>query len=514
MSYQVLARKWRPKSFAEMVGQQPILQILQNALSQKRIHHAYLFSGTRGVGKTTLGRIITKCLNCETGITATPCNTCNTCKAIDAGNFVDLIEIDAASRTKVEDTRELLNNVQYAPTTGRYKVYLIDEVHMLSGHSFNALLKTLEEPPEHVKFLLATTDPQKLPITVLSRCLKLQLNLLTQEQISEHLQHILKQENVTFEDSALNHIAKAAAGSMRDALSLLDQAIAFGNGDIKTQDVITMLGITSDEFIWEMLSALGENDTEKMLATCKTLANRACNFNDACESLQTALYHINCQQVAPNTIPDSADGKKQFETFAKQFSPEQVQLYYQIVSLSKRDLPLAPTPELGFEMMCLRLAAFSPMSNDSPQNRQKKNLIEKKKPSSNDLTAANWHQVVEKIGLSGMTSIIAKNANVGKITDNEVELTVSGTHQSLCNDNQRGILTKAISDWLGRQIRVKFVESSEETQQETPIMRQQRERSQAQQRAEHSLTSDPHVQSLMRVFEGDIDTSSVALVDE
>jgi DNA polymerase-3 subunit gamma/tau len=360
MSYQVLARKWRPRNFREMVGQEHVLRALINALDNERLHHAYLFTGTRGVGKTTIARIFAKSLNCEQGISSTPCGVCNTCREIDEGRFVDLIEVDAASRTKVEDTRELLDNVQYAPTRGRFKVYLIDEVHMLSGHSFNALLKTLEEPPPHVKFLLATTDPQKLPVTILSRCLQFSLKRLHIDQIQPHLQHLLEQEEIPFEAAALNDLARAADGSMRDALSLLDQAIAFGAGELKAEEVRTMLGTIDRGQVFELLRALAAADGPRLLQVIDGLAQQAPDFAGVLGELISALHNIAILQVIPGAEVGDAGEHEALNALAAELSPEDVQLWYQIALTGRRDLPLAPDGRGGFEMVMLRMLAFRP----------------------------------------------------------------------------------------------------------------------------------------------------------
>lgn len=360
MSYQVLARKWRPRTFREMVGQEHVLQALINALDRNRLHHAYLFTGTRGVGKTTIARILAKCLNCETGVSSEPCGTCTACMEINEGRFVDLIEVDAASRTKVEDTRELLENVQYAPTRGRFKVYLIDEVHMLSSHSFNALLKTLEEPPPHVKFLLATTDPQKLPITILSRCLQFNLKNMSPERIVEHLQFILDKEMVPFELSALWHLGRAADGSMRDAMSLTDQAIAFGGGKVAETEVTTMLGTIDQGLVYELLTALATLNGEQMLAAVALLAEHAPDYNAALAELLTVLHRIAIAQALPEAVDNSFGDRTQVLELAQQIPAEDVQLFYQTALLGRRDLHLSPDPRGGFEMVLLRMLAFKP----------------------------------------------------------------------------------------------------------------------------------------------------------
>jgi len=360
MSYQVLARKWRPANFREMVGQEHVLKALINALDHNRLHHAYLFTGTRGVGKTTIARILAKCLNCEAGVTSTPCGECSSCVEISEGRFIDLIEVDAASRTKVEDTRELLDNVQYAPTRGRYKIYLIDEVHMLSNHSFNALLKTLEEPPEHVKFLLATTDPQKLPVTVLSRCLQFNLKNMSPERIVGHLQHVLANEAVPFDEAALWLLARGADGSMRDALSLTDQAIAYGSGQIGESDVALMLGTIDHQLIQNLMTGLMTSDGKQLLESVAKFAEHAPDFNAALADLLTLLHRIAIAQALPEALDNSFGDRKQILEFASRMPAEDVQLFYQTALIGRRDLHLASDPRSGFEMTLLRMLAFKP----------------------------------------------------------------------------------------------------------------------------------------------------------
>ena len=360
MSYQVLARKWRPGSFKEMVGQEHVLQALVNALDNDRLHHAYLFTGTRGVGKTTIARILAKCLNCEQGVTSTPCGKCSACCEIAEGRFVDLLEVDAASRTKVDDTRELLDNVQYAPTKGRYKVYLIDEVHMLSGHSFNALLKTLEEPPPHVKFLLATTEPQKLPVTVLSRCLQFNLKNLTAERIVKHLSHVLEQEQIPFEENGLWSLARAADGSMRDALSLTDQAIAHGNGKVTETEVAAMLGTINLSAIQAIAKAIACNDVKEVMFQVNNMAEFSPDYFTALGDLLSLLHRVAIYQALPDALDNSHGDLVTVTELGSQLSREAVQLLYQIGLLGRKDLPLAPDSRIGFEMVLLRMLAFQP----------------------------------------------------------------------------------------------------------------------------------------------------------
>ena len=368
MSYQVLARKWRPRSFNEMVGQTHVLKALVNALDSQRLHHAYLFTGTRGVGKTTIARIIAKCLNCETGISSTPCGVCSICKEIDEGRFIDLIEVDAASRTKVEDTRELLDNVQYSPSRGRFKVYLIDEVHMLSTSSFNALLKTLEEPPPHVKFLLATTDPQKLPVTVLSRCLQFSLKNMPPERVVDHLTHVLAAENIPFENDALWLLGRAADGSMRDAMSLTDQAIAFGEGKVLAADVRAMLGTLDHGQVYGVLHALLEGDARALIEAVRHLAEQGPDWNGVLSEMLNVLHRVAIAQALPEAVDNGQGDRERVLELARVLPSEDVQFYYQMGLIGRRDLPLSPDPRSGFEMVLLRMLAFRPAdTHDAPR---------------------------------------------------------------------------------------------------------------------------------------------------
>lgn len=367
MSYQVLARKWRPRFFAEMVGQEHVLRALINALNDQRLHHAYLFTGTRGVGKTTIARILAKCLNCEQGVSATPCGECSSCREIAEGRFVDLIEVDAASRTKVEDTRELLDNVQYAPTRGRYKVYLIDEVHMLSTHSFNALLKTLEEPPEHVKFLLATTDPQKLPITVLSRCLQFSLKNMTPDKIVSYLETVLKAEDVRYEETALWQLGRAAQGSMRDALSLTDQAIAYGQGEVFEHQVNAMLGTIDRGRVFKLAEILATGQVAELLSIVAAMAEHGPDYDEVVQALMQLWHKVAVAQVAPSSVDNTEGDKAAIMQLAAAMRPEDIQLFYQTALVGRKDLPLAADPRQGFEMILLRMLAFKPV-NSAPLN--------------------------------------------------------------------------------------------------------------------------------------------------
>lgn len=360
MSYQVLARKWRPQSFADVVGQEHVLTAIANGLSLGRIHHAYLFSGTRGVGKTSIARLLAKGLNCESGVTATPCGKCANCREIEEGRFVDLLEIDAASRTKVEDTRELLDNVQYAPARGRFKVYLIDEVHMLSRHSFNALLKTLEEPPEHVKFLLATTDPQKLPVTILSRCLQFHLKALDVEQIKGQLEKVLLDEKIPSEPKALSLLARAAQGSMRDALSLTDQAIAMGSGSVSTDAVSAMLGTLDEEYTLSLLEALEQGSGETLMAQVGQIAAKGIDWESLLVDTLALLHQVAMIQLLPSALDPLKHSESRMRELARRISPQDLQLYYQTLLVGRKELPYAPDRRMGVEMTLLRALAFHP----------------------------------------------------------------------------------------------------------------------------------------------------------
>jgi DNA polymerase III subunit gamma/tau len=365
MSYQVLARKWRPRFFDEMVGQEHVLRALINALNEQRLHHAYLFTGTRGVGKTTIARILAKCLNCEEGISARPCGQCSSCREIAEGRFVDLIEVDAASRTRVEDTRELLDNVQYAPTRGRFKVYLIDEVHMLSTHSFNALLKTLEEPPAHVKFLLATTDPQKLPVTVLSRCLQFSLKNMTPESIVGYLETVLTAEQVSYEVPALWQLGRAAQGSMRDALSLTDQAIAFGEGSVQELQVTSMLGTMDRGRLFKLAEVMARASAAEILTEVAEMAEHAPDYDEVVQGLLGVWHRAALAQVVPDAIDNTQGDRAAILALAHAMNPEDLQLYYQVALTGRKDLALSPDPRQGFEMLVLRMLAFRPLPQAS-----------------------------------------------------------------------------------------------------------------------------------------------------
>jgi DNA polymerase-3 subunit gamma/tau len=512
MSYQVLARKWRPRRFQDMIGQEHVLRMLTNALDQKRLHHAYLFTGTRGVGKTTLGRILAKCFNCETDVTSSPCGTCHTCKAIDAGHFLDLYEVDAASRTKVEDTRELLDNVLYAPSQGRYKVYLIDEAHMLSNHSFNALLKTLEEPPEHVKFVLATTDPKRLPATILSRCLQFHLKKITSEHITKHLQHICTEETVTHEIPALEQLAKAADGSMRDALSLLDQAIAYGQGAVNKNEVNIILGSMAQDDILPLLQAIATHDGSHLFNNIALLAERAPDFQQILEDLISILHQIAINQIVPNTL----HLEESITLLAKQFTPEDVQLYYQIALLGKRDITLTPSPQQGFEMTMLRMLAFKPTITA----RATTAAIETTAPEPEKIRTANnenvapplsitspveWRDLLPKLGLSGMAYALAANCTLETMTENKVVLALSANHQPMLNQKLQERIAEAFLRHFKQPLQLAIIISN--TELSTPIKQQQHEKKQQLDVATHSIMQDPKIKQLIDMYDATVEVS-------
>lgn len=518
MSYQVLARKWRPQSFKDMVGQEAILRMLANALEQKRIHHAYLFTGTRGVGKTTLGRILAKCLNCETGITSTPCGTCSICKAVDAGQFLDLYEIDAASRTKVEEMRDLLDNVMYQPTQGRYKIYLIDEVHMLSNHSFNALLKTLEEPPEHVKFLLATTDPKRLPITILSRCLQFNLKRILPEQIARHLQHICETEKITAEQTALERLAHGADGSMRDALSLLDQAIAYGHGEVKFADVKSMLGSMAQEDVLPLLEALAAQDGAQLFTAIAELAERAPDFQQVLEEITSLLHKTALAQI----LPDIAKQHHAALTLANKFSPEEVQLYYQIALLGRRDLAHAAAQQQGFEMTMLRMLAFKPgaqIAQTSPAPAAKAKPVQQtqaaastEKTPAAPIAAAitgmkEWADILPTLGLSGMGLALASNCTMDSIIDNKIKLLLAANHQPMLNAKLKERLNEALNKHFGKEMQLEIEISAADLA--TPVKQQQQQTAKRLETATQNLLQDPKVKQLIEMYDATVEVSLV-----
>ncbi|MDP3678042.1 MAG: DNA polymerase III subunit gamma/tau, partial [Methylotenera sp.] len=494
MSYQVLARKWRPKSFETLVGQDHVVRALTNALEQNRLHHAYLFTGTRGVGKTTLARILAKSLNCETGITAKPCGVCNACTEIDKGRFVDLIEVDAASNTQVDAMRDLLDNAQYAPTAGRFKVYIIDEGHMLSKSAFNAMLKTLEEPPAHVKFILATTDPQKVPVTVLSRCLQFNLRQMAGTSITGHLQNILGQENIPFEATALHLISRAAAGSMRDALSLTDQAIAYGGQTVNEAEVRAMLGAIDQSYLYQLLDALLANDGSSLINQAKAMEERSISFEAALNDFAQLLHQIAVAQTVPESVADDLPEREALLALAQKLPAETLQLYYQIALLGRRDIGLAPDEFAGFTMSLLRMLAFTPNDGSpsvSPKKTEQTNKLARPAPaisqakpvaappieakplpaetlsqqinvnpqtlSEASTTPAgssfngNWRSLVDELKL-GLARELAKHCELIAYDEHSISLSVPEAQKHLLSPNYQEKLGSAIAQYFDKKI--------------------------------------------------------------
>lgn len=564
MSYQVLARKWRPKSFNTLVGQEHVVRALTNALEQQRLHHAYLFTGTRGVGKTTIARILAKSLNCEQGITATPCGVCNACTEIDKGRFIDLIEVDAASNTQVDAMRELLENAQYAPTAGRFKVYIIDEVHMLSKSAFNAMLKTLEEPPAHVKFILATTDPQKVPVTVLSRCLQFNLRQMASTTITEHLTQILQQEQIGFEASAIHLIARAAAGSMRDALSLTDQAIAYGNQSVNEAEVRSMLGAIDQSYLYEILQALLANDSAALIAKAKTMDTRSISFEAALGDLSAILHQIAIAKTCPETIAQDLPERTAIMQLADTISAETLQLYYQISILGRRDIGLAPDEYAGFTMTLLRMLAFTPqekLSDTAPPperkvvtsgataylNEQRKaapTIESESAPVTPVIPAApiearveqptpppvvstpiapiqtetqdnslpqrsfngDWRSLVEQQLKLGLARALAQNCEMVAYDEHSITLKLAETHKHLASPNYQDKLSDAIYQHFGHKIKLHFEIGSEAN---TPAKQNAIEKATIQSNAESAILQDHFVQSLMNDFGATIIPNSI-----
>jgi DNA polymerase-3 subunit gamma/tau len=561
MSYQVLARKWRPKTFQELVGQEHVVRALSNALEQQRLHHAYLFTGTRGVGKTTLARILAKALNCETGITAQPCGVCSACTEIDKGRFVDMLEVDAASNTKVDQMRDLLENAQYAPTVARFKVFIIDEVHMLSTSSFNAMLKTLEEPPAHVKFILATTDPQKMPVTVLSRCLQFNLRQMPAPAITEHLQAVLQKESITAETVALQLIARAASGSMRDALSLLDQAIAYGLGAVREADVRAMLGAIDQSYLFTLLQALARRDGTGLLAVARNMEERSLSFDAALGELALLLHQVALAQTVPDAIPADLPERAQILELATLFRPEDIQLYYQIGLLARRDLGLAPDEYAGFSMCLLRMLAFTPgevpavkpaplqptttaapppapaavpqpsrqsapvaleepVQDYAPPLEQKSERAQEipeqdinnpaEEPSTATTTPVfdgNWRELVDKLKLSGMARMLAQNCALEEFDGNRIRLSVPPEHKHLLDNTYQEKLRATLRDHFGKHLQVAIDIGN--ASMNTPARQINQEKAARQAEAEASIQNDPFVRDLMESFGATIIPSTI-----
>ncbi|PKO31244.1 MAG: DNA polymerase III subunit gamma/tau [Betaproteobacteria bacterium HGW-Betaproteobacteria-7] len=530
MSYQVLARKWRPRNFSTLVGQEHVVRALNHALSERRLHHAYLFTGTRGVGKTTIARILAKSLNCESGITATPCGTCSACVEIDGGRFVDLLEVDAATNTKVDEMRQLLENAVYAPTRGRFKVYVIDEVHMLSNSAFNAMLKTLEEPPEHVKFILATTDPQKIPVTVLSRCLQFNLKQMPASAITGHLANILQAESVSFDAGALALIARSAAGSMRDALSLLDQAIAHGAGKVEEEQVRSMLGTVDRDYLFAILDALAAGDASAMLAVAADLGMRSLSFSAALQELATLFTTLQIAQCVPSAIDDDDPGRDRLLALAAVFSPEFVQLGYQIAVVGRNELPAAPDEYSGFVMTLLRLHTFRPStvadvvaaarpspprppavlpSSPAPQSVATPQRRAPPEPEVASAGAGNseWSGIVATLNLSGLARTLAQHCELRHLDDLECLLRLAPAHSHLQMKPAPERLQQALSEHFGRPLRVRFELADNEV--DTPAAAAGKDRQLRLEKAVAAIEQDGFVRDVIESFDASVVESSI-----
>ncbi len=528
MSYLVLARKWRPKTFADTVGQEHVLQALVNALESGRLHHAYLFTGTRGVGKTTIARILAKSLNCEKGVTAEPCGECSACVEIDEGRFVDLIEVDAASKTKVDDTRDMLDNVQYAPARGRYKVYLIDEVHMLSKSSFNALLKTLEEPPPHVKFLLATTDPQKLPVTVLSRCLQFNLTRLTPRLIQERLDLICEAEKIETDGASTALIARAADGSLRDALSLLDQAIAYCGGKLDEKQVATMLGTIDRAHVGRLVRLLAAQDAAGVIAALREIDEQFPDYARLLEDLARVLQRVAVYQVVGSIDDDDEITDAELEEFASSLAPADVQLFYQVALVGRRDLNLAPDPKSGAEMTLLRMLAFRPAAAGSAaptatggsakQSDAKPAVAPPPKavqaaparPESASWEAPNWKELVPQLGLSGAERLLAGSCALLRRENNTVFFSLDPGSESYLTRQRKEALANRLSDHFGEPLAVDIsIGAVEEV--ESPMRAEHREADEHFAAERAKLEADPNVQALKDMFGAELNPGSIKL---
>jgi len=531
MSYLVLARKWRPKNFSDTVGQEHVLQALMNALESGRLHHAYLFAGTRGVGKTTIARILAKALNCETGVTAEPCGKCGACQEIDEGRFVDLIEVDAASRTKVDDTRDLLDNVQYAPASGRFKVYLIDEVHMLSKSSFNALLKTLEEPPPHVKFLLATTEPQKLPVTVLSRCLQFNLTRLTPRLIQERLSMICDAEGIEAEGTALAMMARAADGSLRDALSLLDQAIAYCGGKVEEAPVSIMLGTIDRDHVSRLINLIASGSASGIIDVMREIDEQFPDYGRLLEDLARVLHQIAVFQVVGNIDAEDGISEEQLGGFAGTMSPADVQLYYQIALIGRRDLHLAPDPKSGAEMTLLRMLAFRPaqaahgettsgtggssetlVDSGMPAAVPVAKVVRAKSTAPADTTSwqdPDWKELIPQLGLSGADRLLAGSCAFLKRKGKTVYFSLDPASESYLTRPRKDSLAASLSEHFGESLKVDI--SISEVEVESPLQEESRHADERVEAERVKLEADPNVKALKDMFGAELKTESIKL---
>ena len=527
MSYLVLARKWRPKTFADMVGQKHVLQALVNALESGRLHHAYLFAGTRGVGKTTIARILAKALNCESGVTAEPCGKCSACIEIDEGRFMDLIEVDAASKTKVDDTRELLDNVQYSPSRGRFKVYLIDEVHMLSKHSFNALLKTLEEPPPHVKFLLATTDPQKLPATVLSRCLQFNLSRLTPRLITDRLDYICKEESIDATTASLNMLSRAADGSLRDALSLLDQAIAYCGGKLEEEPVAAMLGTIDRDHVMKLLRFLAENDGQGLMKLVAEIDKQFPDYRRLLDDLARLLQRATIYQVLGSSDHDDEFDVEELKEIADQISPADLQLFYQTALIGRRDLDLSPDPRSGAEMTLLRMLAFRPAvavqnaSTGGGESKPRKSTLAPKAAAATSSASVqttkaasaswqddvDWTQLISKMGLKGATRLLATNCALLRRNGDTLYFSLDAKSEAMLTRARQDALAESLSQQFGETLRVSIEVG--EVAPETPVQEESRMEGERYAAAKASLEADPNIKTLQTMFGAELKADSI-----
>ncbi|MEX2131972.1 MAG: DNA polymerase III subunit gamma/tau [Pseudohongiellaceae bacterium] len=543
MTYQVLARKWRPGTFKEMVGQGHVLKTLANALDSERLHHAYLFTGTRGVGKTTVARILAKCLNCEQGVSASPCGKCSACVEISEGRFMDLIEVDAASRTKVEDTRELLENVQYAPSRGRFKIYLIDEVHMLSTHSFNALLKTLEEPPPHVKFLLATTDPQKLPVTVLSRCLQFNLKNLSPQHIAGYLRQVLQAESIAFEEDAIWQISIAAAGSMRDALTLLDQAISYCESNVTTSSVITMLGTPGQKLVHDLLEGLRNRDATQLLSACATVAEHNPDYGLLVDGLMSTLHRMAIEKALPGTSDNSYGDLESLQRNAEMFSAEDIQLYYQMCLRGRSELAFASDQGAMFEMLMIRMLVFTPdgvpripdTKSDTGNIKKKPEPVVANSSTRTAETAGNtteaqidhiksidvgevrislasldersWMELFAKLQMTGITGNILANCVCHGLNDGILKFTLQGEQSAIYSEEHRLRIRDTLSRYFGCKLDVSIEIGNSNT--ESPAARDLRVKRERQDQLVSDFEQDAMVKQIKDRFSATVLTDTI-----
>ncbi len=558
----VLARKWRPRNFAQLAGQEHVVQALSNALAQNRLHHAYLFTGTRGVGKTTIARIFAKSLNCETGVTATPCGQCSACTEIDSGRFIDLIELDAASNTQVDSMRELLESALYAPTSGRYKVYIIDEVHMLSKSAFNAMLKTLEEPPAHVKFILATTDPQKIPVTVLSRCLQFNLKQLPPALILKHLQYVLEQENIPFEPGALNLVARAAQGSMRDALSLMDQAIAYSDSRVLEATVRNMLGTIDQGYLFNLLQTLHAQDGAGLLKIADDMALRSMSFESALQDLASLLHKLALLQTIPAAVAEDDPDRTRLLELAQQFSAEEIQLFYQIAIHGRNEINFAPDEYAGFTMSLLRMLAFKPMGSATPVGASPSSqgqsvptvkptaakpaasskvsasqpvvdakpfgeeaielampakVVEQPMPASRPVAGGklDWNVLLSQLTVQGMARELAKNCVLESFEDGKMVLHVEPQHKQFMNNRiAQEKLQAALSDYFAQPVRIQLVLGNEAGQVATPAVVERQIRQDRHQAAADAIAQDPFVREAQAQLDAQIVQDSIKYLQE